>query len=182
MPEVTPNTESTSTHTSQHSWPWRSSEYVALVVMFFVCGALGWLVAQIFDLPDTIAWLMAAAASLTAGVMIYRTGVHRKRLSSFTIEVRDTLVRVRSEGELKNTHTNLKALQSIGYRQFGSDECFMLYDGETTARVPVRALKDPVVQNLIVDLVESRSDLNVSADARALYGQQAVKQHDAAAA
>lgn len=155
-------------HVSRHSWPWRSSELVALGVMFLVCGFLGWLVARLFNLPTPFEWILATTAALASAVVITRTGLHRKRLSSFEITVDATALAVRSDGALSHTHVDTRHLASIGYRRFGSDECFMLYDGSTTARVPLRATREPFVAGLIEALLLDPS-LRVSSDARTLF-------------
>lgn len=131
-------------HVSEHRWPWDREEFLCMALSFGLPGALAAL-----SWPNLI-WAAAWTLSATAGIYwLYRVGKHRKTKSSVRIEISAQDVQITSDGTLGKSRVNLAAITSVGYRRFGSDECFMLSSGTECARIPVRATVDPHVAVLI---------------------------------
>lgn len=87
--------------------------------------------------------LTGAIAALGVVALLYRTKTRRVNESAATATLTGTRLAVASKGALGRSAVDLSKVTTIGYRRFGSDECFMLSDGTQAVRLPVRLLATP---------------------------------------
>lgn len=118
--------------TVTHRWPWRAGEFGTMAFFAAVCFGVGYLT------NDRWGSLIGAVAALGAVALLYRTKVSRVTRSAVTATVTGTRLVVTSDGLVGRSAVDLAKVTSIGYRRFGSDECFMLSDGTQGARLPIR--------------------------------------------
>lgn len=125
-----------------HKWPWRAGEFGTMAFFAAVCFGIGWLTS------DRWGVLIGYVAAAGAIALLYRTKVSRVTRSAATATLTGTRLAVTSDGSLGRSAVDLTKVNAIGYRRFGSDECFMLSDGTQGVRLPVRLLSDPTLRGL----------------------------------
>lgn len=147
--------------TVTRKWPWRAGEFGTMAFFAAVCFGIGYLTS------DRWGTLLGAAAALGAVGLLYRTKVSRVTRSAATATVNGTRLTVTSDGVLGKSAVDLTKVAAIGYRRFGSDECFMLSDGTQGARLPVRLLDDATLRGLfdavwagVLDISPTAKDLH----------------------
>lgn len=131
----------TAPYTITHQWPWRRNEFTTMAVFALIC--LG--VCVLF-IPGVTGILAGVASAAGAVFWLYRVKRSRVTISGVEATVDGTRLTVYSKGALANTFVDLAAVEAINVRRFGSDECFMLADGSTSARLPLRITGDPIIR------------------------------------
>lgn len=120
--------------TVTHKWPWRAGEFGTMTFFAAVCLGIGYLTS------DRWGVLIGVAAALGSTALLYRTKTRRVNESAVTATLTGNRLVITSDGLLGKSAVDLTKVSTIGYRRFGSDECFMLSDGTQGARFPVRLL------------------------------------------
>lgn len=131
----------TTPYTVTHQWAWRRNEFTTMAVFALIC--LG--VSMLF-IPGMPGILAGIGAAVLAVFWLYRVKRSRVTISGVEATVDGTRLTVHSKGLLTNTFVDTSAVEAINTRRFGSDECLMLSDGSTSARLPLRITGDPVVR------------------------------------
>ena len=165
-----PSTHSATTPTrSKHSWPWTTEELLTVPAMGALIAGLIWVITTVARVPspwDTVAQI---ALGLSTMGLIIRLGKKRKSASSFTLTFEGNTVSIHSPGLLGHSETTTTNITSVSHRSFGSDECFLLNDGNNTLRLPLRAvLNNDTARNLVTETMR-RDDIRIDAEARTLY-------------
>lgn len=146
-------------HTVTHRWPWRRGEFGTMAFFAAMCFGIGYISHPQWGLVGG-----AVAAVLVVG-LLYRTKVSRVTRSAATATLTGDQLAVTSDGALGRSAVNLAKVTAIGYRRFGSDECFMLSDGSQGVRLPLRlVLADATLRHRFVQVWESTRDTSPTAE------------------
>lgn len=153
--DATPSgTDAATPKVSVHRWPWRTEEYVSIVVVEAIIIGLGYFVftttAEALSSAAALAFLITVAVSaLAAPYYLYRVKKKRTDTSQVTITIIGNVVRSESKGPLGKSQGDLTKTKTVSYRRYNSDETFMIGNGETSLRIPVRATSNRDVRDAV---------------------------------
>ena len=165
-----PSTDSATTPTlSKHTWPWTTEELLTVPAMGALIAGLTWVITTVARMPSPWDTALQIALGLTTMGLIIRLGKKRKSAASFTLTFEGNKATVHSPGILGHSETTTQNLTSVSHRAFGSDECFLLNDGNNTLRLPLRAVLNNDTAHSLITATMSRPDIRIDAEARALY-------------
>jgi hypothetical protein len=161
-PAETPATPSAATSESApftvtHKWPWRAGEFGTMAFFAALCFGIGYIT------NDRWGALIGAVAALGSTALLYRTKTRRVNESAVTATLTGTRLVITSDGLLGRSAVDLAKVTNIGYRRFGSDECFMLSDGTQGARFPARLLDTPTLREQFDTVWAATLDLSPTA-------------------
>lgn len=146
-------------HTVTHRWPWRLGEFGTMAFFAAVCFGVGYISHPRWGLAG------GGVAAVLVVALLYRTKISRVTRSAATATLTGDHLAVTSDGALGRSAVNLAKVTAIGYRRFGSDECFMLSDGTQGVRLPARlVLADATLRQRFVQAWEAARDTSPTAE------------------
>lgn len=156
-------------HVSRHRWPWTTEEYVTVPIIGAVVALIARATGAAFRLDGDIAWTIAAVCGVVASALVIRLGWVRKARSGFIFTIDNGVASITSAGFLESSRVDLGRITHVSQRNFGSDKCWLIGDGNSTLRFPLRAaVGSPVGASLIREVI-TRQGVRVDPVAQRLH-------------
>lgn len=143
MSDQTSETTPTTGHSSTHTWPWRTEEFVSMALVSVVALAVGYLTHNLIGLA------VGVLVAIVGPLWLWRTKVVRVTKSAVTITINGDRVTSSSKGPLGKSAVDLSEVRSVAYRKYGSDETFMISAPDKGVKIPLRATEDPEVRAVV---------------------------------